>query len=515
MNLEQRSAGVLLHVTSLPGPHGIGDLGPDAFRFVDWLVSAGQRVWQVLPNTPIGPGWSPYQSASAFAGSPLMVALEPMVEVGWLDAPQPPAEGFSAQQVDYRSVEPWRLAQLRSAWAGFVARAVPEQRNAFSEWRREQAHWLQDYALFMALQTAHPGLPWWQWPAEVRDREPAGLADASLAHASEIEFWSFVQWAFDSQWARLKSHANRHGVSILGDLPIFIAHHSADCWARPDLYELDEHYLPLQVAGVPPDMFSADGQRWGNPLYRWDRMAAENFAWWSARLRRALQHADGFRIDHFRGFAAYWSVPAEAATAMEGRWVLGPGQALFDALTRELGPLPIIAEDLGVITPDVVELRDACGFPGMKILQFAFGDDAANEYLPHRYPPRSVVYTGTHDNDTTCGWWAAAPERERRFVRAYLGSDADVQVHWSFIRAACASVANTALFPMQDLLGLDGASRMNLPGSQAGNWGWRFDWPMVAADVAPRLAALTAASGRTGIEHLFRPDPQAPTVGVG
>ena len=505
MNLHQRSAGVLLHVTSLPGPYGIGDLGPDAFRFVDWLVSAGQRVWQVLPNTPIGPGDSPYQSVSAFAGSPLMVALEPLIEAGWLAVPDLQPGAFDPHRVDFATLEPWRLAQLRAACAGFSDHASPQQRTDFATWCRCESHWLEDYALFMTLQVAHTGQPWWQWPAALRDRDAAALAEASVAHARELDFWRFVQWAFDAQWASLKSYANRHGVSFLGDLPIFIAHHSADCWSRPDLYELDDNCLPVQVAGVPPDMFSAEGQRWGNPLYRWDRMAAENFAWWSARLRRALQHADGFRIDHFRGFAAYWSVPVEAATAIEGRWVLGPGQTLFDALTRDLGPLPIIAEDLGLITPDVTELRDACGFPGMKVLQFAFGDDGDNEYLPHQYPPQSVVYTGTHDNDTTLGWWAAAPERERRFVRAYLGDNVEPEVHWAMIRAACSSVANTALIPMQDLLGLGGETRMNLPGSAVGNWAWRFDWSTVQPSIAPRLAALSAATGRCSSEFLFGP----------
>ncbi|MEO9101910.1 MAG: 4-alpha-glucanotransferase, partial [Burkholderiaceae bacterium] len=489
MNLQQRSAGVLLHITSLPGPHGIGDLGPDAFRFVDWLASAGQRVWQVLPNTPIGPGNSPYQSVSAFAGSPLMVAFEPLVEAGWLAPPELPTDGFDPHRVAFETLQPWRHAQLRAACAGFFERASPQLRTRFAEWCRSEADWLDDYVLFMTLQGAHEGQPWWQWPAALRDRNIAALADASVVHARDLDFWRFVQWVFDTQWAALKSHANRQGVSILGDVPIFIAHHSADCWARPDLYELDGNGLPTQVAGVPPDMFSADGQRWGNPLYRWDRMAAENFAWWSARLRRALQHADGFRIDHFRGFAAYWSVPAEAPTALEGRWVIGPGHTLFDTLTRDLGPLPIIAEDLGLITPDVIELRDACGFPGMKVLHFAFGGDGNNEYLPHQYPPQSVVYTGTHDNDTTLGWWAAASERERRFARAYLGDDIEPDVHWAMIRAACCSIANTALLPMQDLLGLEGETRMNLPGSAVGNWAWRFEWSQVQTFIAPRLAA--------------------------
>lgn len=503
MNLHQRSAGVLLHITSLPGPHGIGDLGPDAFRFVDWLAGCGQRIWQVLPNTPIGPGDSPYQSLSAFAGSPLMVALEPLVASGWLDEPELPAGGFEARHVDFAAVRPWRLAQLRTAAQRFFARGTQQQRAEFEDWVDAQSDWLDDYALFMALQTAHEGLPWWDWPRALRQREPAAIEQARAEQRAEIDFWRFVQWCFDTQWAALKTYANGLGISILGDLPIFIAHHSADCWSRPDLYELDANQQPLAVAGVPPDMFSADGQRWGNPLYRWDRMAAEDFAWWRARLRRVLTQADGFRIDHFRGFAAYWSVPATAPTAKEGRWVLGPGKALFDALARDLGPLPIVAEDLGLITPDVTALRDACGFPGMRVLQFAFGDDADNVYLPHRHVPASVVYTGTHDNDTSCGWWQQASARERRFATAYLGLDAQREpIHWALIRAACTSVANTALFPLQDVLGLDGEHRMNLPGSTRGNWSWRFEWSMIEPDATRRLGVLTAASGRGPFELL-------------
>ena len=495
MNLNQRSAGVLLHITSLPGPHGIGDLGPDAYHFVEWLASAGQSIWQILPTTPIGPGDSPYQSVSAFAGSPLMVALEPLIEKGWLATPELPAGGFGSERVDFARVAPWRITQLRAASENFFGRAVSEDRAAFSAWCTAQSYWLDDYVLFMALANANAGAPWWHWPPSQREREPAALALARRALAAEIRFWQFVQWCFDGQWAALKAHANDRGIFIMGDLPIFIAHHSADCWARPDLYELDADFQPAVVAGVPPDAFSADGQRWGNPLYRWDRMAADDYAWWISRVRRALTQADVFRIDHFRGFAAYWEVPADSPTAILGRWVPGPGKLFFDALARALGALPIVAEDLGVITPDVTALRDSCGFPGMRILQFAFGDDATNPYLPHMHTPASVVYSGTHDNNTSRGWWAVIPESERAFAGGYLVADAG-DVHWAMIRAACNSVANTSIVPMQDVLGLDGTHRMNLPGTPAGNWSWRFDWRMVGPEPARVLGLMTAASGR-------------------
>jgi 4-alpha-glucanotransferase len=506
MNLNQRSAGVLLHITSLPGPHGIGDFGPEACHFVDWLVSAGQRIWQLLPTNPIGPCDSPYQSVSAFAGSPLMVALEPLVARGWLAAPTLPEGGFDAQRVDYGRVVPWRLAQLRAAAAGFFAKAGADERAAFAAWCAEQAYWLDDYALFMAIETAHAGQPWWQWVPALRARAAPALAAARRTHAGEIAFWQFVQWCFDTQAAALKRYANARGVVIMGDLPIFIAHHSADCWARPDLYQLDTDFQPTAVAGVPPDGFAETGQRWGNPLYRWDRMAAENYAWWTARMRRALVQADVFRIDHFRGFSGYWEVPASCPTAVEGRWVTGPGRALFDAITKALGELPIVAEDLGLITPDVIALRDGCGFPGMRILQFAFGADAAHEFLPHNYVPASVVYTGTHDNETVQGWWHHAPERERAYAASYLAAGAH-DIHWAMIRAACNSVANTAVFPMQDVLGLPGAHRMNLPGSTVGNWRWRFDWPMVGTEPARVLGLITAASGRGPFELLRLPGP--------
>ncbi|WP_284614529.1 4-alpha-glucanotransferase [Aquabacterium humicola] len=510
MNLHQRAAGVLLHPTSLPGPHGIGDFGPDARHFVDWLAGAGQSLWQWLPVAPIGPGNSPYQSVSAFAGSPLMVALEPLVERGWLAAPALPggAEGgFDARRVDFGRVVPWRLQQLRAAAHGFFAKAEEADRAAFARWCDQQAYWLDDYTLFMALETAHGGRPWWEWDAQLRQRTPQALAAARSAQAHEIEFWRFVQWCFDEQAASLKRYANERGVHIMGDLPIFVAHHSADVWARPDLYELDAACQPTVVAGVPPDELGPLGQRWGNPLYRWDRMAAEDWAWWADRVHRALDHADVFRIDHFRGFAGYFEIPADSPTAQRGRWLPGPGKALFDAIARRLGELPIVAEDLGYITPDVIALRDGCDFPGMKILQFAFGGNGTHEFLPHNYPRHCVVYTGTHDNDTVHGWWAQAKPHERDYAGTYLAcSSADV--HWALIRAAHNSVANLSVCPFQDVLGLGSEHRMNTPGTMGDhNWTWRFGWDMVGAEPGRVLRLITSTAGRIPSECTPLPPP--------
>jgi 4-alpha-glucanotransferase len=495
-----RRSGVLLHPTSLPGPHGSGDFGPPAYRFVDWLQGAGQRLWQMLPINPIGPGHSPYMSPSAFAGSPLLVALEPLVQRGWLAQPSGPEPGFDPGSVHFDRVVPWRLARLREAAAGFQARATAAEREAFAGWCDGAGPWLDDYALFMALQRAHDDQTWWTWPAPLRDRDPEALRAFASAQAAELDFWRFGQWCFATQLGALKAYANARGVALVGDLPIFIAHHSADCWARPDLYHLDAHGLPRVVAGVPPDDLGPDGQRWGNPLYRWERMAAEDFAWWTARMRRALAQADILRIDHFLAFSAYWEIAADSPGARHGRWVPGPGQPLFDAMARALGPLPVIAEDLGLVTPAVRALRDACGFPGMKILQFAFGGngDGTHEFLPHNYRPNVVVYSGTHDNDTARGWWEHAPAVERQRAACYLGCDADGHdLHWAMIRSACDSVAQSAIFPMQDVLGLGSEHRMNLPGTlYGGNWCWRFDWSDVGPEVGPRLSAIAARSGR-------------------
>jgi 4-alpha-glucanotransferase len=351
----------------------------------------------------------------------------------------------------------------------------------------------------MALEGEHAGQPWWTWPAALRDRQPKALGAARARLAGAVDFWSFVQWCFDTQVAALKAHANARGVAIMGDLPIFIAHHSADCWARPDLYFLDDQCQPTVVAGCPPDAMAPTGQRWGNPLYRWDRIAAEGYAWWSARLKRALSQADVFRIDHFRGFAGYYEIPASCPTAEEGTWVPGPGQPLFEAITRALGELPIVAEDLGLITPDVVALRDAFDFPGMKILQFGFDGDGGNEFLPHNWGRNFIAYTGTHDNDTVRGWWDTASPRERAYAGAYLACGRD-DAHWAMIRACCNSVANVAVFPLQDVLGLDGTHRMNVPGTVgAHNWTWRFEWSWLGSEPSRVLGLITAASGRSPI----------------
>ncbi len=507
--LDRRRCGILLHPTSLPGPHGSGDFGPAAFHFIDWLHAAGQTVWQMLPLNPIGPGNSPYASVSAFAGSPLLVALEPLVAKGWL-APVGAVEAaqFSARQVDFDRVTRFRMAALRAAAEGFFARAGDADRDAFAAYCAEHAHWLDDYALFMAIDEATRAsasgfAPWTHWPAPLARREPRALAAARRHHARAIDFWCFCQWCFDSQWQAVRRYAAERGVLLVGDLPIFVAHHSADCWTRPELYRLDAEFEPTVVAGVPPDYFSATGQRWGNPLYDWDAMQRDGYAWWIARVRRQLQLADWLRVDHFRGFAACWEIPADAETAVDGRWVPSPGAELFEALQAALGRLPLIAEDLGVITPDVEALRDRFGLPGMRILQFAFGADADNGYLPHNFVPNTCAYTGTHDNDTFAGWWRAASARERAFAAAYLGCDGE-GAHWAAIRAVSQSVARLAVFPLQDVLGLDGEHRMNTPG-QGQAWAWRFGWDMVGPDAGRRLGQISAACGRAPLARLELP----------
>jgi 4-alpha-glucanotransferase len=496
MNFDTRSSGVMLHVTSLPGPHGIGDFGPDAWRFVDWLASAKQRLWQWLPTTPVGPGDSPYQSPSAFAGSPLAVALEPLVERGWLDRIDLPIEPFASARVDFRRVIPWREDHLRRAHAGFEARASASDRQALQAWCAAEAAWLDEYALFMACFMAAGMRPWWEWAAPLRQREPKALAQAKKQHAREIAYQRFVQWQWDVQCRALKAYANERGIALVGDIPIYVADNSADVWSRQDLYELGPDGLPTVVAGAPPDDLGPEGQRWGNPIYRWDRMAAEDYAWWSERVQRVLAQADIVRIDHFRGFAGYWRIPASSPTARVGEWGRGPGLALFQAIERRLGKLPILAEDLGLITPDVVELIEACGFPRMKVLIFGFGGDGTHEFLPHNYVPDTIVYTSTHDTDTARGWWDHASEAERHFAGAYLACDAP-GLHWAAIRACMNSVSRLAVFPLQDVLGLPSEHRMNQPGTlTAANWSWRFEWPMLGEQPARVLALMTEVSGR-------------------
>ena len=500
--MSPRRAGVVLHPTSLPGPHGSGDLGPDAYYFVDWLVSAGQSLWQTLPLGPIGLGNSPYMGRSAFAGNPLLIALEPLQDAGWLAADALQCD-FDPYHVVFEAVVPWRMARLREAFAGFQDRAVASARHALAAWQQANSDWLDDYALFMALDSAFATDGWTDWPHDLARRVPAALVHARGVHAQEIAFWVFVQWQFDLQWQALKAYANGRGVSLVGDLPIFVAHHSSDCWARPELYLLDDAGQPTVVAGVPPDYFAVEGQRWGNPLYDWQAHAADGYAWWVARIRRQLQLANVVRIDHFRGFAACWEIPVSEPTAIHGRWVVGPGMALFAAVEAALGQVPIIAEDLGLITPEVEALRRATGFPGMRVLQFAFSEDASSSHLPHHYEANTVVYCGTHDNDMARGWWTCCSPRERAFAGAYLGTDGQ-DVHWAMIRACAVSVARMALCQFQDVLGLDGYHRMNTPGNM-GAWTWRFSWDWVRPEHAQRLAHISAASGRCGFARLDLP----------
>ncbi len=493
-----RASGVLLHPTSLPGPHGSGDFGANAYHFVDWLVAAGQKLWQILPLGGIGPGNSPYMSTSAFAGNVLLIDLAELQRRGWLTAEEitPPA-GLAEQRLNFASVVPFRMDRLARAAQRFAAQASAEERADLQAFCERHADWLPEHVLFMTLAEQHNWRDWSSWDAPLAARNPVALAAARQIHAERIAFWTFCQWCFFRQWLALKAYANGKGIAVIGDAPIFIAHQSAEVWARPELFQLDARGRPSVVAGVPPDVFSETGQRWGNPLYRWEAHARDGYAWWVQRIRRIFELVDIVRIDHFRGFAGYWEIPASEATAVKGRWLPGPGEALFEAIARELGALPIIAEDLGVITPDVVALRRQFAFPGMRILQFAFEGGSGNAYLPHNHEPDTVVYTGTHDNDTTPGWWHSLDEPQRARVRDYLGSAAH-EIHWDLIRAACASVADTVVHPMQDVLGLGGEHRMNLPGRGDGYWEWRFAWHQVRPEHAQRLAHLTQLYRRDG-----------------
>jgi len=491
-----RSAGILLHPTSLPGPFAIGDVGPCAERFLAWAEAAGQRLWQVLPLGPTGAGNSPYTSASAFAGNPLLISPELLAEEGLLGVADPGVPWNVDGRVDFAAARPWKERCLRASWGRFRAEAAPalrEELEAFAA-APEQTPWLEDWARFAALKGRFGDRAWTEWGPDLAFRDPDALAAADAELADEIAFHRYVQFVFARQWRRLKTRAAARGIALVGDIPIYVAHDSADVWANQDLFELDGAGRPMAVAGVPPDYFSATGQLWGNPLYRWDRLEDEGFRWWIARIRSCLAACDLLRIDHFRAFAAYWSVPAVERTALGGRWVPGPGRRLFDAAREALGPLPILAEDLGDIDADVRALLDALGFPGMKVLQFGFyGSDS--EYLPHRHVPNAVVYTGTHDNDTARGWYGALKPEERERVWDYLGSDGR-EVEWSLIRAAYGSVADRAMVPLQDVLGLGSEARMNTPSEPADNWRWRAPEDAWRPELAARLKRMAILSGR-------------------
>lgn len=494
MELE-RGSGILLHPTSLPGPHGAGDAGPDAVRLLDWLASAGQRYWQVLPLVPVGWGSSPYSGLSAFAGNPQLVSPELLAASGLLEPEELAAPELDPRQVDFDAAGRHRRRLLSLAAARFQQKASTDEKERFDAFRREEAGWLADWALFAALKQVNADVEWTKWPAPLAQRDPQALEEARQALAAPIVEHELSQFFFRQQWTALRTQAHQRGITLIGDVPIFVAHDSADVWAHPELFHLDAAGRPTVVAGVPPDFFSATGQRWGNPLYHWDRLEAEGFRWWIERFRTTLALVDVVRLDHFRGFAACWEIPAGEDTAVNGRWVPVPGAALFAAVREALGDIPIIAEDLGIITPDVVELRTSLGFPGMRILQFAFGSGPRNAYLPHNHDQDSVVYTGTHDNDTALGWWRALDEQTRDQVRRYA-QDPGTTPHWLLIRLACASVARLSLMPLQDVLGLGTEARMNVPGQPAGNWAWRFQWNDLPQDAAGRLRDLCEMFGR-------------------
>ena len=469
-----RSSGILLHPTSLPGGYGIGDLGADAYRFVDWLEAQGQSIWQVLPLGPTSYGDSPYQTLSAFAGNPSLISLDRLVMDGLLTAADlADSPDFPNDRVDFGRVIPFHSQKLTAAWRHFAGSTHHRLKSEFEAFVEANRYWLEDFALFAALKKQHRRRPWIEWESALRRRDHPAMAKATQACAGQMEAEKFRQWLFYRQWTALKQYANNKGIRLFGDLPIFVAHDSADVWANQREYFLDERGQPTAVAGVPPDYFSPTGQRWGSPLYRWQVMQDSGYRWWIERFRTLLSLVDHIRIDHFRGFEAYWKIPASEATAIQGEWMAGPGLTFFQAIKTALGSLPIIAEDLGVITPSVEKLRDALGLPGMKVLQFAWSDPT-NPFLPHNHPVSCVVYTGTHDNNTTRGWWETeVSSHTRAFVKDYLGQAID-DIVWTLARVGMRSSAQTFIMPMQDVLGLGSEGRMNTPGKPAGNWTWRF-----------------------------------------
>lgn len=491
-----RSFGILLHPTSLPGPWVCGVLGKEAREFLDWLKEAGAGFWQVLPLGPTGFGDSPYQSFSAFAGNPYLIDPEDLIRRGWLAEEEPPK--IPQERVDYGFLYRWKWDLLRRAFQGFLRRGDPEERREFSRFWEKEKEWLWDYALFMALKDRFGGRPWNEWPPEFRHRKASVLV--GFEEDENVLFHAWTQWIFFRQWQEIRNYAHKQGIKIIGDIPIFVAYDSADVWAHPELFELDAEGRPTVVAGVPPDYFSPTGQRWGNPLYRWPVHEAEGFRWWIARVRQTLRLFDLLRIDHFRGFAAYWEIPAEEPTAVRGRWVPAPGEELFQTMLRELGELPILAEDLGVITPDVEELRDKFGFPGMRVLQFAFDGKPDNPHLPENFPEhgRVVVYPGTHDNDTALGWYRTVSEEVRTRVQQYLLAQGIIaskeeDIPWALISLAFRSRAVLAVIPMQDVLGLGSEARLNYPSRAEGNWTWRL---LSKPKPAQRLAELARETHR-------------------
>lgn len=478
-----RSCGILMHITSLPSPYGIGTFGDEAERFVDWLKSAGQSYWQVLPVGPTGYGDSPYQSFSTYAGNPLLIDLDALVKGGLLSQAKCQAADYGADPtyVDFDKVNNTKMALLRDAYKNF------EEDTGYLAFERSEAQWLDDYSLFMALKTENNLVSWTQWSDDLRFRKPVAIAEARERLKGEIGFWKFIQYTFYSQWDRLKSYANRNGIQIIGDIPIYVALDSSDVWANASLFEMDERLNPRRVAGVPPDYFSETGQLWGNPLYDWEAMKKEKFSWWINRIRKAAQLYDVVRVDHFRAFDTYWAVPYGDTTAINGKWEQGPGMDLWNEVKAQLGEVNIIAEDLGDIFDSVKELLKASGFPGMRVLQFGFNPESSdNDHLPHRYPPNCVAYTGTHDNSTVMGWYKSADVKSREMCRRYLKPMLFEKLNKAFIRELYKSSVGLAIVPMQDVIGLDDRARMNIPSTLGGNWKWRA----VKKQINPKFAEM-------------------------
>ncbi len=488
----QRSSGILLQPTSLPSKFGIGDLGQSAYEFVDFLAKSGQSLWQILPLAPTGYEHSPYtMNFSVFAGNPLLISLEQLAEEGLLKSDElVPLEG-SVEKVEFDRVIPYKTKLLQLAFNRFAP--TPE----FDQFCQQQAAWLDDFALFMALLEANDGKNWNQWDRSIAQRDLQAMRNAQDALKPAIQFQQFLQFKFFQQWMKLREYTNSKNIQLIGDISIYVCFNSVDVWAHPEIFKLDpETFEPTFIAGVPPDYFSATGQLWGNPVYDWDQLQSSQYEWWIQRFQTTLQYVDIVRVDHFRGFQAYWQVPAGEETAINGEWIEAPGADFFETLGQRLGQLPILAEDLGIITPEVEELRDRFNFPGMKILMFAFSDDASNTHLPHHYVHNSVVYPGTHDNDTVIGWWNTISQSEKDRLAAYVGYPIE-EIHWTLNRMALASVANWAIVALQDVLGLDGSARMNDPSQNAGNWRWRYrSSELLTDELAEKLRSLTMLYGR-------------------
>lgn len=502
---ESRRSGILMHPTSLPGDYGIGSLGAHARKFIDFLITADQRLWQICPLGPTGYGDSPYQCFSAFAGNPYLIDLDQLIEDGQLNGSEPEfakLRKLPKEKVDFGSVIPAKLKLLERAFEVFhdaheSGELDPVTKARYRRFCTDQASWLEDFAEFMVIKASQGGVSWDNWPEDLRKRKPEALDQIRKAHVRDIAFQKYLQFTFFRQWAEIRAYAGNAGIDIIGDMPIFVAYDSVDAWTHPELFQLDDQGHPTSVAGVPPDYFSETGQLWGNPLYNWDFMRSRGFTWWIDVLKAKMDLYDIVRIDHFRGFEAFWSVPYGDKTAINGRWIKAPGTELFAAIKKALPEANIIAEDLGVITREVEELIDFTGYPGMKVLQFAFDSNDDSDFLPHNYNRNAVVYTGTHDNETVNAWYANASKSDREMAARYLGiSPDDREVHWDFIRCASSSVAATAVFPLQDVLGLGEEGRFNLPGTLGGNWDWRFAEEQLTAERAAKLAEITRTFGR-------------------